>query len=178
MRDLELLAELTGDVADQIRRAVADLDEKALGWRPDPGANSIGVTVWHVARWLDVLCVRVLEERAATDELWHVDGWARRTAYDPRGVGFGGLGAITVYSQAEVERVPRLKAEELLAYLDSAARALRARLLGSDLPPLDATPAQLPGQRTRFFWVKTTIEGCLGHVGEIRALAAMRERTS
>src|SRR5260370_30284396 len=105
------------------------LSPTELAWRPDAQGNSIGVTVWHYSRWLDLLVVRFLQNRSAGEEQWHTQGWATRTGYDPRGIGFAGLGAITGYTQEEVAAIPQMSGEELLAYLDQACTVLRQYLL-------------------------------------------------
>ncbi len=176
MRDIELLADWVAKLAADLREEIADLDAEALAWRPDAEGNSIGVTVWHVARWLDVLAVQILQNRPATDEIWHTAGWAAQTGYDPQGIGYRGLGAITGYTQAEVAAIPTLSAPDLLAYLDAVCAALQEQLLA--LSP-DALTEPTPGfgsKYPRYTWIKMLIPGCFGHVGEIAALKALRAR--
>lgn len=176
MRDAELLADWVAKLAADLRDEITDLDAEALAWRPDAEGNSIGVTVWHVSRWLDVLTVQILQNRPAADEFWHTDGWAAKTGYDPRGIGGRGLGNVTGYTQAEVAAIPALAAADHLAYLDSVCTALREHLL--TLPPnalADPTPS-FGGQYSRYAWIKTLLPGCFGHAGEIQALKSLRAR--
>lgn len=177
MRDAELLADWIAKLAADLRAEIADLDADALAWQPDPEANSIGVTVWHVSRWLDVLTIQILQNRPATDEFWHTAGWAAQTGYDPCGIGGRGLGNVTGYTQAEVAAIPALSAADHLAYLDQVCTALREQLLA--LPP-DALAGPTPGfggKHPRYAWFKTLLPGCFGHVGEIQALKSLRVRT-
>src|SRR5688572_3323215 len=120
MDERVLLDDWLGTLGELTHEAVASLSPAELAWQPDPLANSVGLTVWHCARWLDVLAVRVLDDRPAEDELWQAGGWATRTGYDPRGIGYRGLGVITGYTAEEAAAVPDLPAEDLLAYLDGA----------------------------------------------------------
>lgn len=176
MRDAELLADWVAKLAADLRAEIADLDAAALAWRPDAEGNSIGVTVWHVSRWLDVLTVQILQNRPAAEEFWHTQGWAVRTGYDPRGIGGRGLGNITGYTQAEVAAIPALSATDHLAYFDTVCTALQAQLLA--LPP-DALAQPAPGfsgKHPRYAWFKTLLPGCFGHVGEIQALKSLRAR--
>jgi hypothetical protein len=101
MKDVEVLADLITSISERTRSIVTGLSRAELAWRPDAQGNSIGVTVWHYSRWLDLLVIRLLKNKPAEEEQWHTQGWMTRTGYDPRGIGFGGLGAITGYTQKE-----------------------------------------------------------------------------
>lgn len=176
MRDIDLLADWINDLNQGIREQLAELTEGELQWQPDPGGNSIGETVWHCARWLDVLNVQLLQNQPAEWELWHVDGWRERTGYDPRGIGYRGVGAITGYTRQEVEALPKLSAGELAEYTDRVCVALRDQLLNM---PEGAPEQTAPGLKTRataYAWIKDLMQGCFGHLGEIHALRAMQER--
>jgi hypothetical protein len=176
MTDGELLTEWLELLAEQLRDEIAGLSPEALAWQPDDAANNIGVTVWHVARWFDVLTVQVLENRPAAEEYWHTAGWAAQTGYDPRGIGRGGLGNVTGYTLEEVRAIPALSADELRRYLDQVCTALLAQLRA--LPPgalHQPTPGR-GGKYTAYQWLKTLLPGSFGHVGEIQAIKALRER--
>ena len=129
MTDLELFVDLVDDLTKGIHKQVSGLSHKELTWQPDTEGNSIGVTVWHISRGLDVLKVRFLEQRPAEAEQWYTQGWARQTAYDPRGIGTGGLGILSGYTREEVSAIPVLSAEELLAYLEALVSANRTNRL-------------------------------------------------
>ena len=168
MRDTELMAKWFEDVGTRIRERLAALDDEALEWRADDRGNNVRETVWHVARWIDVL-TRVLRGTAQETERWFTDGWAQRTRYDPRGVGEDGLGTLTGYTFQEVLAIPRLTATELARYLDSVIGPL-AQVL-RELPDDEAT-ARAVRRATGI------LQGCLAHVGEIDALLAIRTRTA
>src|SRR5262249_54856148 len=133
-------------------------------------------TVWHFSRWLDMLAVQALANRSAGEEWWQANGWAARTGYDPRGIGYLGLGLLTGYTQAEEAAVPRLTASELLDYLDQACGALREQLLALPSEALYQPTPGLGGKRKVYDLLTTILMGCFGHVGEVEALKAMRER--
>ena len=178
MQGNELYADLIATLAEGTRGEVEKLSPQELAWQPDAEGNSIGVTVWHVSRWLDVV-TRVFQEKPAEAELWLTQGWAERTGYDPRGIGYRGLGALTGYTQQEVAAIPALSAENSLAYLDQASGALRAYLLS--LPSFEALLQPVPGWGretpvTKDQLLKVVFMGCAGHLGEIKALRAMMKR--
>jgi hypothetical protein len=157
----EMLADWVVDLRASLERQLGQTPEAALHWRPAREMNSIGDTVWHVSRWLDLIAMQ-LGNGAPETQHWIKDGWADRTGYDPRGVGTDGLGAITGYTFAEVDAIPKLGADQLREYLGSVCEAVIPRLRGAD-----DTAAQ------RY---KRVVQGSLGHVGEIAALRTIHER--
>lgn len=176
MNDRDVLVDLLAGMAEGMREEVGPLTEAELAWQPDPLANGVGVTVWHVARWLDVLAVRVLDDRPAEAELWHIDGWTERTGYDPRGIGYLGLGVITGYTAEEAAAVPILPAADLLRYLDSVVVALNEKLLSITSEELHGPAPGLGTPRPGYNRVRGIVSGVLGHLGEVAALNAQRRR--
>ena len=176
MTSVEMLADLVATLANGIHKEVTGLSVPELTWQPDAEGNSIGVTVWHMSRGLDVLKVQFLEQQQALAEQWFTQGWARKTAYDPRGIGTGGLGILSGYTQEEVAAIPVLSAEELLAYLDQVSDALRQYLLSLPEGAL-SRPTLFVGERlTAYQVIKEIVLGCVGHLGEIEALKALQTR--
>ncbi|HEY0070495.1 MAG TPA: DinB family protein [Chloroflexia bacterium] len=176
MTDKEVLVDLMNELGGDMRDQIGEMSVEELAWQPDPQANSIGVTVWHVARWLDVLSMRILHTGADIDELWHTQGWADKTGYDPRGIGASGLGNVTGYTVEEVAGIPQMSAPDLLAYLDSTIEAVNNRI---DEMPDGALYEKVPGigkSRTAYGWIKLLMKGCMGHLGEIQTLKSIRER--
>jgi len=156
-----LMAEWVGDLRAGIERQLGRTPDAALHWRPARETNSIGDTVWHIARWLD-LVVMWLANAAPETQHWIGDGWAARTGYDPRGLGTDGLGAISGYTFSEVEAIPKLRADELRAYLDAVCDDLIPKLAAAD----DTAARRYKG----------VVQGTFGHLGEIAALRALYER--
>lgn len=157
----DVLADLVVHLREGIDRQLTTTPGAALHWRPAREMNSIGDTVWHIARWLD-LCDSWLRDAAPETQHWIADGWAERTGYDPRGVGTDGLGVLSGYSFAEVEAIPKLRADQLRTYLGRVSDALVSRLRGTD----DAAVKRY----------SSVIEGALGHLGEIATLRALYDR--
>ena len=178
MDERDTLDDLLAALADWTHREVAPLSVPELAWQPDPLANGVGVTVWHYSRWLDVLATQVLARRPAAEELWQTEGWAARTGYDPRGIGYLGLGAITGYTAEEAAAVPILAADDLLAYFDQALGALRKRLTALPAEALHFPAPVLGGKRSPYEWVKRIAIGCFGHCGEVAAVSALRTRAT
>jgi uncharacterized damage-inducible protein DinB len=167
MRDTELMAKWFEDVGTRVRGQLKAVDEDALEWRADDRGNNVRETVWHMARWIDLL-TRVIDRTQPSTERWFTDGWAQRTGYDPRGIGDDGLGVLTGYTFEEVLKIPRLSATELVRYLDSVVGPLAQRLRA--LPDDEASARTVRR-------VTGILQGCLAHVGEIDALLAIRERS-
>jgi ketosteroid isomerase-like protein len=176
MTSVEMLADLVATLANGIHKEVTGLSVSELTWRPDIQGNSIGVTVWHCCRGLDVLKVQFLEQQQALAELWFTQGWARKTAYDPRGTGTGGLGILSGYTQEEVAAIPVLSAEELLAYLDRVSDALCQYLLSLPEGALSQSTMFLGESLTAYQVIREILLGCVGHLGEIEALKALYTR--
>jgi len=78
-------------------------------------------------------------------------------------------GALTGYTFQEVLAIPRLTATELVRYLDSVIGPLAQRLRA--LPDDEAA-----GRAVRR--ATGILQGCFGHIGEIDALLAIRERSA
>lgn len=123
MTELELLADLIDDLEHDLYGEIEPLSTEHLSWNPGFQANSIGTTLWHIARGLDFLAVRVLQGKNSEQELWHTLGWQAKTAYDPRGHGYDGWGVLTGYSWEEVLQVPKLQVNDYLEYLRQSCQA-------------------------------------------------------
>jgi hypothetical protein len=78
----------------------------------------------------------------------------------------------------DVAAIPPMSAADLLAYLDSVIDAVNSRI--AEMPD-GALYEKVPGlgkSRTAYGWIKLLMKGCMGHIGEIQTLKAMRERRS
>jgi hypothetical protein len=107
----ELLADALGRVREQMPDVVAGLSDDDLAWRPDPEANSIAWTVWHLSRIEDDHVAGV----AGTEQVWVAGGWADRFGlpFDVREHGYS-------MSVADVGKV-RVSGELLAGYYDAVA---------------------------------------------------------
>jgi hypothetical protein len=176
--DREMIADLLNHLGANVREMVAGLSPDELAWRPDARGNSVGVTAWHFARWLDVLTARVLTDGPVSAERWHADGWAARTGYDPTGAGYKGLGVVTGYTAEEVGAIPNLPAVDLLAYLDQTIADLRSAVLAYPPGGLSTAVPGIGAPRSVYAAVKPILFGSIGHAGEIAALNGLRERAA
>jgi hypothetical protein len=110
------------------------------------------------------------------ESFWHARGWAAETGYDPTGLGYLGLGVVTEYTIEEVNRIPPFPAAQLIEYFDQVADELRETLRNMTTEQLHGTAPGLGGQRSRYTWLTVVLQGSFGHIGEIDALLAMRDR--
>lgn len=176
----EVLAEWTRDLEQEISARLALLSLDELYWQPHPNSNSAGVTVWHVARFLDFRATRAFTGSSPSDDIWHTAGWRDRTGYEPDGLGWLGLGLLTGYSPEEMRAVPRLNVEELGMYLAQSSQRLveQIKCLRNDIHHIEANRLPVPGRRplTPYQTIGSTLQGSFGHVGEIDTLVALRER--
>jgi hypothetical protein len=177
MNRSEFLIDWLDTVTEQISRELDGLSAEQLAWQPDERANSIAVTAWHCARWFDLTATQVLEGKPQSDELWYQAGWAARTGYDPTGIGFGGLGAITGYTWDEVLAIPALESQQYGDYLRTASARLAVALQQAGPGGLEA-PAKLGQGDPAHVWVKRVLIGITAHLGEIRTLKGIQERAS
>jgi hypothetical protein len=176
MTETELMIEWLNDLQHDLKREIESLAPEALHWQPDPQANSIAVTVWHVARWVDVMLVRLLQDLPAETELWHTNDWVTKTHYDPRGIGYKGLGAITDYTVAEMLALPKFSAPDLVTYFDESCAALNSYLKNLPADGLHQRAPWANGKYTAYQILKTELQGFFGHLGEIGALKSAWER--
>jgi hypothetical protein len=176
----ETLVEWTRDLQQELAARLDLMSADDLYWRPHRDANSAGVTVWHVARFLDFRATRGFTGRAASEDLWHRLGWRDRTGYEPDGIGWQGLGLLTGYTPEEMRAVPQMSAQDLGSYLSVCCDALVAQIrsLHEQIHDVSSNRLQVPGRRalTPYQTMSSTLQGSFGHIGEIDALVALRER--
>ena len=103
------MLELYGRIPPLAAGAVDGLGRDQLCRAPEPGANTIGWLVWHLARVQDHHVSELLE----TEQLWVGGDWARRCGLepDPSNTGYG-------HSVEEVRAVQPEGPDVLLGYLD------------------------------------------------------------
>ena len=67
--------------------ALKGVSQGELNQQPKPDTNSLGWTIWHLARGQDAQ----IADLAITDQLWIKDGWHKKfnRAADPSDTGFG-----------------------------------------------------------------------------------------
>lgn len=88
MNVVELLTDMFERLPDSVRRVVDGLSADQLTWAPEPGANTIGWTVWHLTRVQDDHVAEVM----GVDQVWTEGDWASRFGLshaDPNNTGYG-----------------------------------------------------------------------------------------
>jgi hypothetical protein len=103
-----LLVELYDRIPPLAAHAVRDLTAEQLCRVPEPGTNSIGWLVWHLARVQD----HHVSELLGAEQVWVRGDWARRVGLepDPDNTGYG-------HNSAEVAAVRPEGPAVLLDYL-------------------------------------------------------------
>lgn len=166
------------DFMDTYKRGVHSslegLSPEALAWQPDPEANSIAVTVWHLGRVMDNVKTTRMDAADRSEELWHKNGWAEKYDYDPHGLGDGGTGILTGFSIEEMLAVPVMSRDDMLAYFDQCFDSIYDFLEKST--PEDLAENIPNSERSFFFWIKICIVDGTRHTGELLALRSMWER--
>jgi hypothetical protein len=176
MTGKDVLYDLLETQHKAVNNEFAGLGEEALNWRPDAEANSIAITLWHLARVADFVLTHRLEGRPVEEQRWFSDGQAERTGYDPRGVGAGGMGILTGYTQEEVAALPPMSGDDLQAYHHTVYTALLAHLAAL---PDDSLAQPVPGegtQRPHYFWYRVILLDATRHMGEMQAIKALWQR--
>ncbi len=172
----DVLVDLLNDNLRRLHRVMEVMDEDCLYWTPDPEANSIAVTVWHMARVFDVFLNQHVQGKEATNEVWFSGGWAERTGYDPRGIGRDGWGSVNGYTREEVAAIPHLNREELLGYIDEVKADVSAFLARTSIEELLQAGVGFEGKYSGYQLIQMALLDNVRHLGEIFALKAMWER--
>ncbi len=177
MNDKDVLLDLLDSFSVRFHWIMDGMTLDVLSWQPDNEANNIAVTMWHISRSFDLFKVRLIENRPVEEELWFTEGWASKTGYDPRGKGWSEFGNLAGYTRAEVEEVPILPVDELLQYFVETSGALRKYL---ESMPRDTLHSIAPGSpaepQTAYECIRNLLMDGFGHLGEIKAIMALKER--
>ena len=172
----QVMVDYLDDNLRRLKRTLAQVDENGLYWQPNPGANSIAVTIWHMGRLLDVFLTQQVNGMSSADECWVRNGWAERTGYDPRGLGRDGWGSVNGYTLDEVAAIPRFTKEQVLAYLDEVCDAAKAFILSTPMAELAGAAPGFEGHYTKYQVLSMALMDNVRHLGEIYALDAAWER--
>lgn len=114
MNTADLLADSLGRVQGDVHGAVEGLTPDELATPVEPGANTVGWLVWHLARIQDDHVAGV----AGREQLWTAKGWHERFGlpFAPRATGFG-------HSTEDVLRVRVADPALLTGYYDAVHAA-------------------------------------------------------
>lgn len=172
----DILIDLLEDNKRRLHRLFAEMDDACLYWKPHPEANSIAITVWHMARIFDVFLTQHAEWKQAEAECWFSHNWVEKTGYDPRGIGQNGWGMLTGYTQEEAAAVPHLTRQQLLQYLDEVYTAVREYLTRTSIETMQEKAAGFEGKFTRYQCIQMALLDNVRHLGEIFALKTSWDR--
>jgi hypothetical protein len=173
----DVLIDILNDNIRRLHRVLDAMSEDCLHWTPDPEANSISTTVWHMARLFDVFLTQQAQGRKATDEVWFCNGWVERTGYDPRGIGRDGWGSGNDYTLEETAAIPHFTQEELLSYIDEVAGAVKVFLSTTPIERLLESGVGFDGKYSKYQIIQMALLDNIRHLGEVFALKSMWERT-
>lgn len=176
MNSQEILLDLLQTYKDGVDSVLKDIPVEALTFQPDPEANHIAVTMWHLGRVLDMVVVMRIQNKLIDDEQWFANGWMNNTGYDPRGKGSRGLGVLIGFSVEEMLQVPVLSLDDMKKYFEETHSALVD--IVKDLSP-ERLAEKAPGgdpQRSYYEWVKICLSDGIRHTGEMLAIKSMWER--
>jgi hypothetical protein len=172
----DVLIDLLEDNRRRLQRAFGAMIDDCLVWQPEADANSIAITVWHMARMMDVFLTQQARGNLPEEECWFQQGWAAQTGYNPRGVGQNGWGMLTGYTQEEVAAIPPLSREQVLGYLDQVYDGVKEYLAGTPIEKLLTPGAGFDGKYTQYQCIQMALMDNVRHLGEIFAIKARWER--
>jgi hypothetical protein len=172
----DVLINLLEDNRRRLYRSFAIISDEGLYWKPEAEANNIAVTVWHMARIIDVYLTQQVKGWVSVEECWFQQGWANQTHYDPRGNGQNGLGMLTGYTQEEVALIPQFTKEQLLGYLDNVYNAVKNYLKGTPIEELLTPAIGFQGRYTKYQCIQMALLDNIRHLGEVFAIYARQDR--
>jgi uncharacterized damage-inducible protein DinB len=167
MNNSEVFVEAFGRISQLVRQSVTGADPAGLGYRPEPGANSIAWLAWHLTRVQD----DHVSEIAGIEQAWIAEGWHDRfgMAADPDNTGYG-------HGPDEVAAIPP-DADVLLAHHEAIAARSAAYLTTVDEAELDRIidrsfdPPVTVGVR-----LVSVISDNIQHAGQARYLRGVVDR--
>jgi hypothetical protein len=172
----DVLIDLLEDNRRRLHRLFSMIDSECLFWKPEAEVNNIAVTVWHMARILDVYLTQQIRGRTSDEECWFRQGWADQTHYDPRGHGQNGWGMLTGYTQEEVAMIPQFTKEQIVGYLDDVYNTAKGYLENTTITKLLTPAIGFHGRYTQYQCIQMALLDNIRHLGEVFAIHARRDR--
>jgi hypothetical protein len=172
----EVLIDLLEDNRRRLCRGLDRMSAECLLWDPEPDANNILITIWHMARMLDVFLTQNAKGNPPEDECWFRLGWAQRTGYDPRGLGQSGWGMLTGYTREELAAMPLMTREQVLGYLDNVYDSVKDYLAGMPEEKLLTPGEGFEGKYTKYQCIQMGLMDNVRHLGEIFAIESSWKR--
>lgn len=174
---VEVMIDTLDDNLRRLKRYTADVNDNCLHWQVDSEANSIAVILWHMGRLLDVFFIQLTLGLPPEEGCWFRGGWAEETGYDPRGLGRDGWGTLNDYTQDEVAAMPRFTREQLLGFIDDIYQTLRENLKITPMKVLAEPGVGFDGAFTRYQIISMALMDNVRHLGEIRLIKSLWERS-
>jgi hypothetical protein len=172
----DVLIDLLEDNCRRLHRALGRMSDECIFWDPEPDANNIVVTIWHMARMMDVFLTQNARGDLPGEDIWFRLGWAERTGYDPRGLGQNGWGMLTGYTREEVGAMPPMTSEQVLGYLDAVYDAVKDYLAGISEEKLLTPGAGFEGKYSKYQCIQMALMDNVRHLGEIFAIESSWKR--
>jgi len=172
----DVLIDLLEDNRRRLYRGLNEMSDVLLTWQFEAGANNIIVTMWHMARILDVFLILQAEGHASEEECWFRRGWAERTGYDPRGIGQNGWGMLSGYSQDEVMAMPSLTREQAISYLNDVYDTVKEYLANTPIEKLEMPGIGFEGKYSQYQCIQMALLDNIRHLGEIFAIQSSWKR--
>ncbi len=173
----QVMADYLDDNLRRLKRTLSGVSNDCLDWQSDPEANSIATNLWHMGRILDVFFTQLALGLSSDQERWIAGSWAEKTGYDPRGLGRDGWGSVNEYTQEEVAAMPKFSLELLLNFIEEIYGVVREYLLATPMLTLAEPAAAFDGQFTRYQVISMALMDNVRHVGEIRLIKSLWERS-
>lgn len=163
MDTLTLLKKLNASKNEYADALLADLTEESLNWAPPGTANSIGVTLLHLAGGDDFFIVCTLQNQPSS---WTAEGWdAKIGLASPPG------GSPETWQAARSAWLPL---EHVLACYQAGAAATNAYLEQLTDADLDRTVTLFGHSSTVGDILIMIFNHAIGHLGEIAALKGIQ----
>jgi hypothetical protein len=172
----DVLIDLLEDNRRRLCRSLNEMSDECLTWLFEAGANNIIVTMWHMARILDVFLIRQAKGFASEEECWFHCGWAERTGYDPRGIGQNGWGMLSGFTQEEVMAMPSFTREQALGYLNDVYDTVKEYLVNTPMEKLETPGVGSEGKYSQYQYIQMALLDNIRHLGEIFAIQSSWKR--
>ena len=173
----DVMVDYLDDNQRRLRRTLAGISDDCLHWKADEESNSIATNLWHMARILDVFVTHLALGLPTNQERWIAGGWAKETNYDPRGIGRDGWGSVNEYTLEEVSAMPKFSLGLLIDFIDDVYKTVRDYICSSSLEILCQPANGFNGQYTRYQVISMAVIDNVRHLGEIRLIKSLWERS-
>jgi len=164
MKAIQFILSTVNGMHQAMINDVKTLSLAQLTWKPAPGANPIGFLYWHTARVED-MAVAGWQKKVP---VWDEDKWYEKLGLDSKAYGGG-------FQEPDVDKVARLSADIVLAYVEKVFRNTGIYVQGLDEDKLDFPPnPERPNVTIGLMLGNYIIGHGWWHLGEIRYIKGMQ----